>query len=261
MRPTVRFLTDELIERIIGEARDVLCRIGVRLHNRPVLDMLADHGASADEAKSWVKFTPDIIDTALASTPKSFKLYDVRGKEAVDLSGHCVNYTPGSAALNILDYDGRTMRRPATADYVAYVKIVEQLAYIASQSTAMVPADVPEKVSDSYRLYLSLLFGTKPVVTGAFTIDAFAVMRDLQLAVRGNAEELAAKPLTVFSCCPTSPLKWSDVTSQNVVDCAEASIPVEFIAMPLAGFMAPVTLVGTLISTPPKLSAVSPSAN
>ncbi|MCK4571768.1 trimethylamine methyltransferase family protein, partial [candidate division WOR-3 bacterium] len=46
---------------------------------------------------------------------------------------------------------------------------------------------------------------------------------------------------------PTSPIKWSNVTSQNVVDCANFSIPVEFVSMPLSGFMAPVTLVGTLI--------------
>ena len=60
-----------------------------------------------------------------------------------------------------------------------------------------------------------------------------------------GAEELAAKPLTILSCCPTSPIKWSDVTSQNVVDCARYSIPVEFISMPLSGFMAPVTLVAS----------------
>jgi trimethylamine--corrinoid protein Co-methyltransferase len=72
-------------------------------------------------------------------------------------------------------------------------------------------------------------------------------MKDLQTAVRGSREALAAKPLTVFSCCPTSPLKWSHVTSQNVVDCARYSIPVEYIAMPLSGFMAPVTLVGSVV--------------
>jgi trimethylamine--corrinoid protein Co-methyltransferase len=72
-------------------------------------------------------------------------------------------------------------------------------------------------------------------------------MKDFQLAVRGNETKLKENPLTVFSCCPTSPLKWSDVTSQNVLDCAKYSIPVEFISMPLSGFIAPVTLVGTLI--------------
>jgi trimethylamine--corrinoid protein Co-methyltransferase len=72
-------------------------------------------------------------------------------------------------------------------------------------------------------------------------------MKDFQLAVRGTSEALKKKPLTIFSCCPTSPLKWSEVTSQNLLDCGKYFIPVEFIAMPLSGFMAPVTLTGTLI--------------
>jgi trimethylamine--corrinoid protein Co-methyltransferase len=42
-------------------------------------------------------------------------------------------------------------------------------------------------------------------------------------------------------------LKWSEATSQNLVDCASWSIPVEYVAMPLSGLVAPVTLVGTLV--------------
>jgi trimethylamine--corrinoid protein Co-methyltransferase len=72
-------------------------------------------------------------------------------------------------------------------------------------------------------------------------------MRDLLVIVRGGEAALREHPLAVFSCCPTAPLKWSDVTSQNVVDCARSGIPVEFISMPLAGFMSPVTLVGSLV--------------
>jgi trimethylamine--corrinoid protein Co-methyltransferase len=148
----------------------------------------------------------------------------------------------------VLDYESGAIRPPATADYVDYVKVAGRLEHIASQSTAMIPADVHERVSDSYRLFLSLLYGAKPVVTGTFTIESFQVMKDLQIAVRGSGEALAEKPLTVFSCCPTSPLKWSDVTSQNVVDCANWGIPIELISMPLAGFISPVTLVGTLVA-------------
>jgi trimethylamine--corrinoid protein Co-methyltransferase len=147
----------------------------------------------------------------------------------------------------VLDDQTGAIRKPTSKDYIDYVKLVGQLGNIASQSTAFIPADVHQNISDSYRLFLSLLYGEKPVVTGAFTIDAFNSMRDLQLAVRGSEEELRAKPLTVFSCCPTAPLKWSDVTSQNVVDCARLSIPVEYISMPLSGFVAPVTLVGSLV--------------
>jgi len=65
--------------------------------------------------------------------------------------------------------------------------------------------------------------------------------------VRGTPDGLRARPLCVFSCCPTAPLKWSYETSQNVIDCARAGIPVEFVSMPLAGFVAPVTLVGSVV--------------
>ncbi|GAG76097.1 unnamed protein product, partial [marine sediment metagenome] len=200
-----------------------------------------------DTEKNHVFFTDEIIDKALKTVPHSFKLYDVLGQETHNFSEYNVYFTPGSAALTILDCDTKKIRKPSTDDYVRYAKIISQLKNIASQSTALIPTDVHEKISDSYRLYLSLLYCEKPVVTGAFTIEAFNIMKALQLVVRGTKEELVAKPLTIFSCCPTSPLKWSDITSQNVIDCAQYSIPVEFISMPLSGFMAPVTFVGTLV--------------
>jgi trimethylamine--corrinoid protein Co-methyltransferase len=217
------------------------------VHNPDLLRLLAEHGAKVDFANLHARFPADLVDRSLKTAPRSFKLFDVLGSQTHDFSGDNVHFTPGSAALNLLDPETGVMRRPKTGDYVEYVKLVSRLANIASQSTAMIPDDVHEKISDSYRLYLSLLFGEKPCVTGCFTIDAFNVMHEMQVAVRGSAAELAAKPLTIFSCCPTAPLKWSDVTSQNTVDCARAGIPVEFISMPLSGFMAPVTLTGTLV--------------
>jgi len=243
----VRFLSDDLIDKIIDEARDLICRLGVEIHNDNVSALLADHGATIDKSKDRVYFTQDMIDKSLESAPSSFKLFDSLGNEAVDLSGDNVNYTPGSAAINILDHGAHESRKPNAIDYVRLTKLMCEMNYVASQATAMIPSDVHEMISDSYRLYLSLMFCEKPVVTGAFTIEAFEIMKDLQIAVRGTADELAAKPLTIFSCCPTSPLKWSKVTSQNVIDCADFSIPVEFISMPLSGFMAPVTLVGSLV--------------
>ncbi len=247
MRPVLRFLSDELIEKIIREAREVLCKLGVEIHNEDILSMLGDFGANVEMENYHVILKDEIIDKALETVPRSFKLYDVLGNETHHFSDYNVYFTPGSAALNILDCETKKIRKPNTEDYIRHTKVISQLNNIASQSTAFIPADINEKISDSYRLFLSLLYCEKPVVTGAFTIESFNVMKDFQIGVRGTKEELALKPLTIFSCCPTSPLKWSDVTSQNVVDCALYSIPVEFVSMPLSGFMAPVTLVGTLV--------------
>ena len=157
-----------------------------------------------------------------------------------------------SASVNVdqplgADPSRRSERPAATRDFVDFTKLVSRMEQIDAQSTSFISSDVPEPVQDSYRLFLCLLYGEKPVVTGAFTIPSYEVMRDMQLAVRGSAVALRKKPLTIFSVCPTAPLKWSDVTAQNLLDCAADSIPVEYISMPLVGFMGPVTLVGSII--------------
>ena len=247
MRPKLRLLDDALVARILDEARSILEAPGVEIHEKDVAALLSDHGARIDAATRRVSIGPDLVDAAIASAPRCVCLFDVLGSETHRLEGDRVHFTPGSAAIYVLDGSTGEIRRPVTADYVRYVKVVAGLPHLAAQSTAFIPADVAPEISDSYRLFLSLLYGEKPVITGAFGADGFAVMRDLQLAVRGSAEALEAKPLTIFSACPTAPLQWSRETSRNVVDCARAGIPVELVSMPLAGFVAPVTLVGSVI--------------
>jgi trimethylamine--corrinoid protein Co-methyltransferase len=247
MKPAFKLLGDELVEQIVSEARTVLRELGVEIHNPGILSLLSDHGARIQADTKRAFLTDDLIDLALSTAPHGFRLYDALGRSAHELAGDEVHFTPGSAAIYLLDHGAQATRKPSTADYIRYAKLVSRLDNIALQSTAIVPADVHQNISDSYRLFLSLLLGEKPVVTGAFTVDSFNVMLDLQVAVRGTLGDLKARPLTVFSVCPTAPLKWSDVTSQNLVDCARHSIPVEYISMPLSGFVAPVTLVGTLV--------------
>jgi len=247
MRPTVRFLTDDLIKQIIDEAVNILCTLGLQIHNKQILSMLADHQANVDMDSFHVNLTEEIIQKVIKTAPPSFKLYDVMGNQTHDFSDYNVHFTPASTALNILDSQTQQMRKPLTNDFIDFSKIIAQLENIASTSTALIPTDVHEKISDSYRLFLSLLYCEKPVVTGAFAIESLNVMKDFQLAVRQSEEALKEKPLAIFSCCPTSPLKWCEVTSQNLIDCARDSIPVEIIAVPLSGFMSPITLTGSLI--------------
>jgi trimethylamine--corrinoid protein Co-methyltransferase len=67
------------------------------------------------------------------------------------------------------------------------------------------------------------------------------------ITIRGTAENLRQKPLAIFDCCPSPPLKWSNLTCQNLIDCARAGIPAELVSMPLTGATSPGTLAGALV--------------
>ena len=258
LRPTVKFLDAELLERIVEEALRVLDEIGIAFSNEAAKERLVGYGARPSADGKRLLLPPDLVRKAIAATPSSFAMYDREGEKAMAFEDDRIHFVPGSAACFLLDRDTGEARRARTDDVVRFIRVTQALPAIDGLSTGLVSSDVPEAVSDAYRLYLCLRHGSKPVVTGAFSGPGIRPMLAMLEAVRGGREALEEKPLAWFSCCPTSPLKFSDATSQNVIDCALAGVPIETIAMPLTGFIAPVSLVGALVQhTAESLSGVA----
>jgi len=258
IRPKLELLTRQTVERIIGEAYELLQDPGVRIHSDEALDMLAGAGAAVDQAARVARIPADLVRSAVESAPHSFHLHNTAGKPVVHYGADDVHFDPGSAAIKILDHANKESRPPVTADFVRYVKLAERLPQIDAVSTAMVCADVPKAMADLYRLYLVLCYASKPVVTGAFAIETWPVMKDLLVAVAGGEEALAAWPLAVFDVCPSPPLLWSDITCANLIDCARHQVPAQLVSMPLAGATGPATLVGSVVQhTAENLSGIT----
>ncbi len=247
MRPTLKVLADDLVGRIIGEGFQLLMDPGVRVHNDEALDLLGAAGAAVDRANRIVRIPERIVRAALETAPREFHLYSLDGRPVVHYGGDSVQFDPGSAAITILDSDTGRQRPAVTADFVNLVKLVEMLPQIDAQSTSVVCADVAPEIGDLYRLYLALNFIRKPIVTGAFRKDTWWTMREMLAAVAGGQQALAARPIAVFDCCPSPPLLWSDLTCQNMIDCARHGIPAELVSMPLAGATSPVTLAAAVV--------------
>jgi trimethylamine--corrinoid protein Co-methyltransferase len=240
-------LNPDETERIIAQAWELLLDPGVKVHSQEGLVLLADAGARVDFEHKVARIPQDLVEKALQTAPSAFALYDAEGNAAVRYEGDLVHFNPGSSAVHILDADTGEHRRPVTADYVRYAQLADALPAYDAISTAFVCADVADPVGDLYRLYLSLLYSRKPVVTGAFRIDTLHVMKDLLAADAGGEAALAARPRAVFDVCPSPPLLWSELTCQNLIDLARYRIPAQIVSMPLAGSTAPVTLAGAVV--------------
>jgi trimethylamine--corrinoid protein Co-methyltransferase len=258
VRPRLQFLSRETIERIIAEAYDLLVDPGVRVHSERALHLLAEHGARVDFEAQVARIPADLARSAVETAPSSFHLYDAQGAAAVHYGDDDVQFDPGSAAIEILDYGETKSRAPVTADFVRFIKLADGLAALDAVATSLVCADVPQEIADLYRLYLILLYTGKPVITGAFAVETWHTMKGLLVAVAGSEAALVERPRAVFDVCPSPPLLWSEITCENLMDCAQYGVPAELVSMPLSGATGPATLLGTVVQhTAENLSGVT----
>lgn len=250
-------LSDPLLQRIVAEALEVLGKVGVRVHHEDALSMLAEAGARIDKHEQRAFFPEDLVWRSVRSAPSRAEIFSREGQAAMQLEGRNVYFNPGSAAVKILDWPGERVRPPVTADLVAFARLVDGLPHLAAQSTALVPSDVPPPIADRYRLLAVLLYSSKPIVTGSFTAEGFAVMKEMLAVVAGSDQRLRQRPSAIFDVCASPPLTWSALGAGCLMDCARSGVPAEIISAPLLGATAPMTLAGALVQhTAENLSGV-----
>jgi len=256
-RPTLSLLSQPLLERILGEALEVLAQVGVLVEDDEALAVLGDGGARVDRSSRRAKIPENLVWECVRTAPSAFSVYTRDGEPALRLEGWNVYFDPGSAAIKILDSETHQARQATSADLVNLVRLADALPHLAAQSTALVVSDVPREIADRYRLFLVLLNSPKPVITGTFTVEAFAVMKEMLATVAGGASRLAERPMAIFDACPSPPLKWSRLTVRALLECARSGLPAELISMPLFGATSPATLAGALVQhTAENLSGV-----
>ena len=246
MQPKLTLLTDDIIERILDEAYQLLLKPGIKVNNDEARDLLASAGAQVDLETNVVRIPQQIVRKALESTPREFYLYDYDGNPKVKYGGDAVHFDPGSSGIAMLNPETLEQDQTETQHLLKLIKVAEQLSQYDAQSTAVICHDVPQQIQDSYRLYLALLYSKKPIVTGAFTNKTVTEMIDMLAILAGGHEAARQKPRAIFDVCPAPPLIWSNFASGNLISLARAGIPAELVSIPLSGAAAPVTMLGTV---------------
>ncbi|TXT56141.1 MAG: Trimethylamine methyltransferase MttB [Promethearchaeota archaeon] len=244
LRPKIGLLDDDHKRSIFKEAKEILKIHGVFIENQDVKDLFQNEGIEHKNSQFYIP--EDLVDKCLSSVPKEIKLYDREGERYLELKEDNIHFDPGSAAIFILDEKSGKIREAISNDFIRFTRIVEHLKYIEAQSTSLVYQDVPKYAQDWHRLFIALNYCHKPVITGTFRKESFSLMKELLLTCRTSEKELAEKPLAIFDACPSPPLRWSDLTTQSVIDAARSMIPSEFVSMPLSGASAPISLIGSI---------------
>lgn len=245
MQPKLELIPQDLVDRILDEAFQLLLNPGIKVQSAEARDLLVSAGAQVQDDIAHIP--ENLVRAALQTVPHTFYLHDRDGNPTVTYGGDAVHFDPGSSGVHMLDPDTLEHYPSQSDDLVRLVKVAEMLPQYDAQSTAVVCNEVPKAIGDLYRLYLVLLHSKKPIVTGAFSVETLPRMVDMLAIFAGGHDALRDKPQAVFDVCPSPPLIWSHFGAQNLIDLARAGVPAQMVSMPLAGAASPVTLLGSVV--------------
>ena len=246
-RPKLSLLRNEDVERIISAAYELLATAGVKIKHEEALQILSDHGASVDFSTQVARIPLDLVEKSLKTVPSSLQFYNFEGDETVRLEGDTVNFVLDSAPVYLLDSDTKKIRNAKTQDMVEIIKLVDSLEHVSCITASVVPNDVPINLCDVIRFHQTLIYSSKPVFGGAFSIDGLLAEIEILAALVGGRQAMEKRPRVFMAANPSAPLMWSPTSAGNLVDCAKNSIPLMIIPIPLSGGTTPVTLAGTMV--------------
>jgi len=244
-RPTVSLLATDFIERIIDEAKDVLEKVGVWVENGEALELLGNGGARIDKAKKIAFIPKTLVEESLKSVPSSVKFYDRNGNLAMNLSGDNF-YFNSCTSSSIWDPALNKVREIETGDLIDIVRLVDALENLDGQYPSEA-TDFPKQVWDLTKLFFSLKYSIKPIMSSIYSKENFQQYKEMLIAVRGSGQALREKPLSNLPICQSPPLRWSDLVCYCTMRGAESGIPVLMMPMPMAGATAPITMAGTIV--------------
>ncbi len=248
MRPGLNIISDELIIKIVDEAKRILAEIGMDIRGAGLRQRLLEHGLKTDTKDHRVLFPADIVESAINTAPATFTLFDRDGNPHAEIGGDNVNFVPGSSGLKMLDHRSGETRLSDSTDFIEYARLTDGLEHIRYLSTAFsTNHDIEPQVSDAWRLYMSLITSKRPVVSGAFSEHGVPRMAEMLRMFRDDHAHMVAKPQSIFTITATGNFRYGEDSCQNLLDCVDAGIPIEVVPVTLMGLIAPVTLVGSLV--------------
>jgi len=242
----LRFLGETELERVHQTALNILENAGVFFDDAEALNILTAAGCAVDRERKIARIPKDLAESSLKLVPDSFPLWDREGESALKIGGDISWGVPGSASLDFLESDGATCRAATSADLVNISRVTDALRYMPIQATALAVSDAPQDIADAWRVSLLLKTSPKPILSGAFNPAGVARIHALLTAARGDADDLKEKPMILMDVCSSPPLKWSEISCRNLIDCARLGLPIELISVPMPGAATPATMAGSI---------------
>jgi trimethylamine--corrinoid protein Co-methyltransferase len=233
--------------RILHEATlRLLERTGVFIGSSEAFDLLEDSGIRVDRSRGRAFPTPENIERALGSAPRSFAVYGRRIDKPLHFDGAQTYFLSGGASLRVLELDGRYTE--ATLDHLhQFNRLLDALPYVHMMINQVDPVELHGP--KLYRLLAAemLVDTPKSICFQAASrpdVEAMLAMGDV---IRGSRHAQVDKPVFFVGLNSEPPLAISAGICDALLSCCLAGIPASLGNYNMMGITAPRTVAGAVV--------------
>lgn len=247
----LKMLNPEKCRQIHEASLQVLEQTGVVVENEQTLNIFYDSGCIVDPEKKIVKMPPDIVESAIRSTPDHFLLHGRKPDKDIRLDSknpinHFSNF-PGN--INVKDLHTGTVRPSTKNDLIQMTRLCDALENLTFYSRAVYPLDIDPLLMHIHTAEACLKNTSKHSIHGPESAWETKQITRMANAVTGNNDESdLRKPLSFVSSI-ISPLKMSNDFCEVVTTSAKNGFPTIIASAAMGGGTAPIHLAGLLVQT------------
>ena len=226
----------------------ILQDIGVRFPSQKALKIFANRGADVDWETKIVRISPDLVEKALSTAPRSFVLGGREQRFDLVLDGKHSYLSTDGCGTRVIDLETRKERRSRKEDVARMARICDALPLI-SFFWPLVSAQDHGLTAPLHECHAGLTNTLKHVRGGTTVYPELApFLVEMATVVSGSDAERRKRPPICANICTIAPLAQDEHGIETALVYAEAGIPTSFMAMPTMGSTAPATPWGAMVS-------------
>lgn len=239
-------LNDGQCARVAEAAMQILEHTGCSMKNAHAREILKRGGCPVDGER--VRIPAALVRECLKTVPGEITIYDREGNPAMLLGGHTGNsyFVPGMCNVYRIDTKTGERRLSVKKDAFETGLLVESLPNIDMACGLALISDCEPELAAAYEVRELLEATAKPVLLMTTNMLEIETTYRMCCEVAGGEENFRKKPFAVAGASATSPLTHNDENVATLLFMFEKGIPTPYIAAPMTGATAPVTLAGAV---------------
>lgn len=252
VRPHMKVLTREQLERLHRSALTILEKTGLSLKLPEAVELLKNAGAKV-EGEDRVFIPQSMVEDAIRQIPKAVNLFSRNGEHAMSLTGNNCYYGPGPTIQ--FTYDPFTGERRATdqEDIESMAKLCDYLPNVDYVMTMGLTGGADPrkkglnpKVTDRMDFAAMITNTCKPVIFSAWSREGLEDIWDMAVRVKGSEAALEKEPFMILYTQPIAPLVIDTEPLRQLLFCAEKHLPFVFSSAPMMGATSPNTIAACM---------------